>query len=168
MGEKPTDMTRAPQAKSSIAPLGRVSLPVVRLDGRRRLHGSVWAEPFPPAGAAMPIKRSRLTGMIGKTMAACGLAIVVLSGSGAIPTNLSKLSVAPRLTGAVVTSAAALAILLARDPIDRWWFGVASARMARRWPACSWTPARRETVGRSSRCTRKRTASIGTGVRGWS
>lgn len=131
---KETDMTKPPATSSGACSHDPVELPIVRLEGRRRLHGAAWAAPFPPAAAAMPIDRSRPTRLIGTTIVALGAGLVMLTTAGVIPAHVSGLSLIGRIIGGAVTLMVLGAIALCRDGIDRWWLGVRSARAARRWP----------------------------------
>jgi len=129
-----TDMSRPPATSSGASSHDPVELPIVRLEGRRRLHGAAWAAPFPLTAAAMPIDRSRLTRRIGTTIVALGAGLVMLTAAGVIPAHVSGLSLIGRIVGGAVTLMVLGAIALWRDGIDRWWLGVRSARAARRWP----------------------------------
>ena len=131
---KQTDTTNAPPTPTGASLDDSIELPIVRLEGRRRLHGRAWAAPFPPAGAAMLIDRSRLTRRVGTTIVCLGAALVTVTAAGVVPAHTSRVSLTARIVGGAVTLSVLGAIALCRDGIDRWWLGVRSARAARRWP----------------------------------
>jgi len=122
---KRTDMSTRPNAAPRSKPaLDVVELPVIRLEHRRRrLQGSAWAGAFPPAAAAMPIKRWRLTRAIAGAFLAGNVTLAVLH-AGTAAFHIASLA---------VLLAVLLALIQAQDEIDRWWLGVRSARVARRW-----------------------------------
>ena len=129
-----TDMTNTSPTPPGVSSPDLVELPIVRLEGRRRLHGAAWSGPFPAAAAAMPIDRSRLTRVIGTTIVGVGAALVLLPAAGVIPADLPGMSPIGRIVGGVVMLAVLAGVVAGRDGIDRWWLGVRSARAARRWP----------------------------------
>lgn len=133
MTVKGTDMTSTPDAPAPGSP-DRVELPVIRLeDGRRRLHGAVWAGRLPPAAAAMPIRRSRLRRLIGTLIVVASSTLLLLITVGVVP--LPRLSAGVRSAIGLVPLALLVALGLGPDAIERWWLRVRSGRLLRRWPA---------------------------------
>jgi hypothetical protein len=74
---KRLETTNTPSTRTVTPAHGPVELPIIRLEGRRRLHGRAWAQPSAPAAAAMPIDRSRLTRLTGRTIMCLGAGLVI-------------------------------------------------------------------------------------------